>query len=230
MGVMLLEIICCRRCSDFQTEDEEEAILPDWLMIAIEVTNRICLWRLMMRQELTWGGLERLVVVAIWCIQEDPSLRPSMRIVKLMLEGMVDVSAPPCTFPFSSDYWNCPQFQMQIMCPCFHCCAFQHSQPENDEEVILTDWAYDCYRGHRLDKLVKNDDETRNEMAMMEWMVMVALWCIQEDPSSMPYMGMVILMLERVVEAPVPPCPFPFSSTFWNYTSLRQCICTYSFL
>ena len=53
MGVMLLEIICCRRCIDFQTEDEEEAILPDWLMIAIEVTNRICLWRLMMRQELT---------------------------------------------------------------------------------------------------------------------------------------------------------------------------------
>ena len=161
MGVMLLEIICCRRCIDFQTEDEEEAILPDWLMIAIEVTNWICLWRLMMRQEMTWGGLERLVVVAIWCIQEDPSLRPSMRIVKLMLEGMVDVSAPPCTFPFSSDYWNCPKFQLQILCPCFHFCAFQHSQPENDEEAILTDWAYDCYRGHRLDKLVKNDDGSK---------------------------------------------------------------------
>ena len=54
--------------------------------------------------------------------------------------------------------------------------------------------------------------EARNEMAMLEWIVMVALWCIQEDPSLRPYMGMVILMLERVVEVPVPPCPFPFSS------------------
>ena len=62
-----------------------------------------------------------------------------------------------------------------------------------------------------MDKLVKNDDETRNEMAMMEWMVMVALWCIQEDPSLRPYMGMVILMLERVVEVPVPPLSFLLS-------------------
>nr|CAN83565.1 hypothetical protein VITISV_030378 [Vitis vinifera] len=89
-----------------------------------------------------------------------------------------------------------------------------HSQPENDEEAILTDWAYDCYRGHRLDKLVKNDDEVRKYMGMLERVVMVAIWCIQEDPSLRPSMGMVILMLEGVVEVPVPPCPFPFSSTF----------------
>ena len=89
-----------------------------------------------------------------------------------------------------------------------------HSQPENDEEAILTDWAYDCYRGHRLDKLVKNDDEARKYMGMLERVVMVAIWCIQEDPSLRPSMGMVILMLEGVVEVPVPPCPFPFSSTF----------------
>ena len=40
---------------------------------------------------------------------------------------LVDVSVPPCTFPFGSDYWNCPLFQLQILCPCFHFCAFQHS-------------------------------------------------------------------------------------------------------
>ncbi|KAL6328577.1 hypothetical protein AAG906_038772 [Vitis piasezkii] len=89
-----------------------------------------------------------------------------------------------------------------------------HSLPENEEEAILTDWAYDCYRGHRLDKLVKNDDEARKYMGMLERVVMVAIWCIQEDPSLRPSMGMVILMLEGVVEVPVPPCPFPFSSTF----------------
>ncbi|XP_034704535.1 G-type lectin S-receptor-like serine/threonine-protein kinase LECRK3 [Vitis riparia] len=89
-----------------------------------------------------------------------------------------------------------------------------HSQPENEEEAILSDWAYDCYRGHRLDKLVKNDDEAEKDMGMLERVVMVAIWCIQEDPSLRPSMGMVILMLQGVVEVPVPPCPFPFSSTF----------------
>ena len=87
-------------------------------------------------------------------------------------------------------------------------------EPENEEEAILADWAYDCYRGHRLDKLVKNDDEAGKDMGMLERVVMVAIWCIQEDPSLRPSMGMVILMLQGVVEVPVPPCPFPFSSTF----------------
>jgi hypothetical protein len=40
-------------------------------------------------------SLERLVIVAIWCIQEDPSLRPTMKKVTQMLEGVVDVYVPP---------------------------------------------------------------------------------------------------------------------------------------
>uniref|UniRef100_A0A7N2QXE7 Uncharacterized protein n=1 Tax=Quercus lobata TaxID=97700 RepID=A0A7N2QXE7_QUELO len=39
--------------------------------------------------------LERYVMVAIWCIQEDPSLRPTMRRVTQMLEGVVEVLVPP---------------------------------------------------------------------------------------------------------------------------------------
>ncbi|KAE8037039.1 hypothetical protein FH972_009665 [Carpinus fangiana] len=46
--------------------------------------------------------LERFVMVAIWCIQEDPSLRPTMRRVIQMLEGVVEVLIPPCPFPFSN--------------------------------------------------------------------------------------------------------------------------------
>lgn len=36
--------------------------------------------------------LEGLVSVAIWCMQEDPSLRTTMKKVTQMLEGVVDVS------------------------------------------------------------------------------------------------------------------------------------------
>ncbi|RWR72718.1 G-type lectin S-receptor-like serine/threonine-protein kinase LECRK3 [Cinnamomum micranthum f. kanehirae] len=42
--------------------------------------------------------LKRMVMVAIWCVQEDPSLRPSMKRVVRMMAGVVEVSAPmdPC--------------------------------------------------------------------------------------------------------------------------------------
>lgn len=46
--------------------------------------------------------VERFVMVAIWCIQEDPAVRPTMKKVMLMLEGIVQVSVPPSPFPFSS--------------------------------------------------------------------------------------------------------------------------------
>ncbi|KAJ0020834.1 hypothetical protein Pint_31252 [Pistacia integerrima] len=45
--------------------------------------------------------VERFAMVAIWCIQEDPSLRPTMRKVTQMLEGVVEVPIPPCPCPFT---------------------------------------------------------------------------------------------------------------------------------
>uniref|UniRef100_A0A2N9F0Q2 non-specific serine/threonine protein kinase n=1 Tax=Fagus sylvatica TaxID=28930 RepID=A0A2N9F0Q2_FAGSY len=39
--------------------------------------------------------LERMVKVGLWCIQEDPALRPPMKNVILMLEGTMDIAAPP---------------------------------------------------------------------------------------------------------------------------------------
>ena len=46
--------------------------------------------------------LDRFVMVAIWCLQETPSLRPTMKKVMLMLEGIVQVFVPPSPCPFSS--------------------------------------------------------------------------------------------------------------------------------
>ena len=39
--------------------------------------------------------LKRFVMIGIWCIQEDSFLRPTMRRVNQMLEGVVDVPEPP---------------------------------------------------------------------------------------------------------------------------------------
>jgi hypothetical protein len=44
--------------------------------------------------------LEKWIKIAIWCIQEHPEMRPTMRMVMQMLEGVVQVPKPPS--PFSS--------------------------------------------------------------------------------------------------------------------------------
>ena len=41
------------------------------------------------------GQIERMVVTAMWCVQTQPTMRPSMSSVLQMLEGVVDISLPP---------------------------------------------------------------------------------------------------------------------------------------
>ncbi|THG21009.1 G-type lectin S-receptor-like serine/threonine-protein kinase LECRK3 [Camellia sinensis] len=82
-----------------------------------------------------------------------------------------------------------------------------------EEKVILTDWACDCFQEGKLDTLVENDMEALNDWKRLERFLMVAIWCIQEDPSLRPTMRKVTQMLEGVVEVDVPPCPSQFSFT-----------------
>ncbi|KAJ0909513.1 putative protein kinase RLK-Pelle-SD-2b family [Helianthus annuus] len=48
--------------------------------------------------------LMTFVKVGLWCVQEKPSMRPTMRKVIQMLEGVVEVNEPQCPFPFSVTY------------------------------------------------------------------------------------------------------------------------------
>ncbi|EEF48837.1 G-type lectin S-receptor-like serine/threonine-protein kinase RLK1 [Ricinus communis] len=77
------------------------------------------------------------------------------------------------------------------------------------ERAILTDWAYDCYMEGRIDDLVENDEEALSDLKKVERFLMVAIWCIQEDPTLRPTMKTVILMLEGIIQVAVPPCPCP---------------------
>ncbi|RWR75560.1 G-type lectin S-receptor-like serine/threonine-protein kinase LECRK3 [Cinnamomum micranthum f. kanehirae] len=82
---------------------------------------------------------------------------------------------------------------------------------EHEEEVILKEWAYKCYREGRLDLLVGDDEEALRDRNMLERMVMVAIWCVQEDPSLRPSMKRVVRMMAGVAEVSVPMDP-SFSS------------------
>ncbi|KAJ0084576.1 hypothetical protein Patl1_29854 [Pistacia atlantica] len=93
------------------------------------------------------------------------------------------------------------------------CCRRNVNMEVSDAEALLTDWAYDCYLEERLDALVEFDMEALNDKKKVEKFVMVAIWCIQEDPSLRPTMRKVTQMLEGVAEVPIPPCPCPFTMT-----------------
>lgn len=85
------------------------------------------------------------------------------------------------------------------------------TETAGDEKAILTDWAFDCYQSSTLESLVSGDMEALSDRPRLEQFVLVALWCIQEDPNFRPTMKMVTQMLEGLTEVPSPPCPTSFT-------------------
>ncbi|KAL1831401.1 hypothetical protein ACET3Z_001052 [Daucus carota] len=71
---------------------EEEAVLEEWVYQCFEDND---LAKLIIDEETDRKKFERMVRVGLWCILDEPSLRPSMKKVLLMLEGTVDIPAPP---------------------------------------------------------------------------------------------------------------------------------------
>ncbi|GAV88993.1 B_lectin domain-containing protein/Pkinase_Tyr domain-containing protein/PAN_2 domain-containing protein [Cephalotus follicularis] len=77
---------------------------------------------------------------------------------------------------------------------------------EEEEQAIIADWAYDCYVQGRIDDLLDDDKEATVDKCRLHRWVIIAIWCIEEDPSKRPTMKMVMQMLEGFVEVPLPPC------------------------
>ncbi|XP_030948336.1 G-type lectin S-receptor-like serine/threonine-protein kinase LECRK1 [Quercus lobata] len=97
-GIVLLELICCRKNVDWSFP-EEEAILEEWAYSCFEACE---LDKLVSGKDVDKRQLERIIKVGLWCILDEPSLRPSMKKVLLMLEGTVDVPIPPSPTSFLS--------------------------------------------------------------------------------------------------------------------------------
>ncbi|KAK4607325.1 hypothetical protein RGQ29_001235 [Quercus rubra] len=94
------------------------------------------------------------------------------------------------------------------------CCRKHFEAEEQDEKLmILADWAYDCYTDRKLDLLVENDEEAIHDLKTVKKYVMIAIWCIQEDPLLRPTMKKVVQMMEGAVEVSVPPNPSSFISS-----------------
>ncbi|KAF7813775.1 G-type lectin S-receptor-like serine/threonine-protein kinase LECRK2 [Senna tora] len=101
-GVLLLELICCKRNFDMKVEDENEMVLVDWASDCFQDGK---LYSLVEDDEEALDDLERVekyVMIVMWCIQEDPLLRPTMEQVLHMLQGFMDVPNPPDPSSFTS--------------------------------------------------------------------------------------------------------------------------------
>ncbi|THG11105.1 G-type lectin S-receptor-like serine/threonine-protein kinase LECRK1 [Camellia sinensis] len=103
-GVVLLEVICCRRNIEVNVSNADEIILSTWVykcFVAGELYKLVGdEWNEEISRDLK--TLERMVKVGLWCVQDDPGLRPSIKSVILMLEGTMNISVPlhpsPCSF------------------------------------------------------------------------------------------------------------------------------------
>ncbi|KAI7986280.1 G-type lectin S-receptor-like serine/threonine-protein kinase LECRK3 [Camellia lanceoleosa] len=74
---------------------KEEVVLSHWVYrcFAGRELNKLIV---VGDEDVDMKTLENMVKVGLWCIQDEPALRPSMKSVVLMLEGITDISIPPC--------------------------------------------------------------------------------------------------------------------------------------
>ncbi|KAI9128781.1 hypothetical protein K1719_000264 [Acacia pycnantha] len=100
-GVLLLEVICCRKNFDMNVEDENKIVLIDWAYDCFHHRRLDLLVEDDEEAQIDMKKIEEYVKIGIWCIQEDPSARPTMKQVQ-MLEGFMDVSNPPYLSSFTS--------------------------------------------------------------------------------------------------------------------------------
>ncbi|XP_039124686.1 G-type lectin S-receptor-like serine/threonine-protein kinase LECRK2 [Dioscorea cayenensis subsp. rotundata] len=90
-GIVLLEILCCRKNMELETE-ADQIILSEWIYSCYLAGE---LEKVMLDEEVDMVEFQRVVKVALWCIQTDPTQCPTMKNVIIMLEGCAEISSPP---------------------------------------------------------------------------------------------------------------------------------------
>ncbi|KAB2619092.1 G-type lectin S-receptor-like serine/threonine-protein kinase SD2-5 [Pyrus ussuriensis x Pyrus communis] len=93
-GMLLLEIIGGRKNYD-PTETSEKSHLPSYAFKMLEEGKMRDILDTMLGKDEADERVHTAIMVALWCIQEDMSVRPSMTKVVQMLEGLYPVPQPP---------------------------------------------------------------------------------------------------------------------------------------
>ncbi|XP_019069573.3 rust resistance kinase Lr10-like [Solanum lycopersicum] len=99
-GMMVLEMVGGRKNVDVGVDRTSEIYFPHWLYQRLELEEELQLIGIMNEEENECA--RKMVIASLWCIQTDPSNRPSMSKVVEMLEGKLDsLQMPPKPYLFS---------------------------------------------------------------------------------------------------------------------------------
>ncbi|XP_028761083.1 G-type lectin S-receptor-like serine/threonine-protein kinase LECRK2 [Neltuma alba] len=102
-GVLLVELICCRKSFDVNVEDENKMVLIDWAYDCLHHWRLDLLVEEDKEAQIDIKSFGEYLKIGIWCVQEDPSARPTMKQVVQMLEGFMDVPNPPDLPSFANE-------------------------------------------------------------------------------------------------------------------------------
>ncbi|KAM3693039.1 hypothetical protein ACB098_08G133700 [Castanea mollissima] len=99
-GMMVLEMVGGRKNIDASVDFTSEIYFPHWIYKRLKLNEELGLLGLL--NEGDEDNVRKMIIVSLWCIQIDPSNRPSMsRVVKMLEESLNSLQIPPKPFMFS---------------------------------------------------------------------------------------------------------------------------------
>uniref|UniRef100_A0A6N2LA58 Receptor-like serine/threonine-protein kinase n=1 Tax=Salix viminalis TaxID=40686 RepID=A0A6N2LA58_SALVM len=98
-GILLLEIVSCRKNVDLLAPDDE-IILMDWVQGCYGAGE---LKKVVGEVEVNLEELEKMVKIGLWCVQTEIDLRPTMKQVILMMDGTIVTPPPPPPNPAANN-------------------------------------------------------------------------------------------------------------------------------
>ncbi|KAH9622562.1 hypothetical protein KSS87_001706 [Heliosperma pusillum] len=92
-GMLVLEMVGCRKNVNAQIRRSTQ-YFPDWIYDQLEQTEEIAHQDIVNGDEN--GTLRKMILVGLWCIQENPSDRPTMtRVVEMLVGPLESLQVPP---------------------------------------------------------------------------------------------------------------------------------------
>ncbi|KAK7275278.1 hypothetical protein RIF29_16389 [Crotalaria pallida] len=96
-GMMVMEIVGGRKNIEVEVDGTSEIYFPYWIYKRLELNEDFELRNI--TNENDRETMRKMVIVSLWCIQTDPSNRPTMHRVVDMLEGRTEaLQIPPKPF------------------------------------------------------------------------------------------------------------------------------------
>ncbi|KAH9328253.1 hypothetical protein KI387_000361, partial [Taxus chinensis] len=98
-SMLVMEVVGGRKNFDFQTTRSSKFYYPEWAFKQVESGEFAKLRKVNIADKEDESIAKKMSMLGLWCIQYNPSQRPSMSKVIQMLEGTVDITIPPHPFP-----------------------------------------------------------------------------------------------------------------------------------